>query len=214
MSLLLSILTPAVPSRLEQLGKLCEELGKQIFPGVNAEHLVLLDNKKRTVGEKRDALLRAARGKYVAFVDDDDWISEDYVSRLIGAMSGDPDVITFLQEATVNGVRGTIEFRLGNPNEGFCQKDGDKKIRRNAWHVCAWKRSRAMLSHFPATNYGEDWAFAAPLCALPGLTEVHIDRVLHYYRHDAKTTEAPPPGASLKPLQPSETMLAETTGAQ
>ena len=57
----LSILTPAVPKRMLQIAELCEELERQIG-GQPVEHLVLIDNKRRTVGEKRDALLRAARG--------------------------------------------------------------------------------------------------------------------------------------------------------
>jgi glycosyltransferase involved in cell wall biosynthesis len=197
-SITLSILTPAVPSRLEQLSELCAKLAVQIagmgqlFP---VEHLVLLDNKKRTVGEKRDALLRAAKGKYVAFLDDDDDISGDYVSSILEAAQSGPDVITFQQMATVNESTRLIEFRLGNPNERF---ETPHRVRRNAWHVCAWKRTRAILSHFPATNYGEDWAFAAPLCAIPGLREVHIPKVLHFYRHSSETTEAPPPLTAAK----------------
>lgn len=189
-----SILTPAVPSRLNgnasgSLAALCLELERQIGR-LPVEHLVFLDNKKRTVGEKREALLRMARGQYVAFVDDDDWISNHYVDRILAAADARPDVITFQQIATVNGSAGEIEFRLGHPNEPF-QSGG--LTRRNAWHVCAWRRHLAIQSHFPASNYGEDWSFAAPLCALPGLQEAHIPDVLHYYRHDAKTTEAPPP---------------------
>lgn len=197
--MILSILTPAVPSRLERLGELCRQLAVQIG-SQPVEHLVLLDNKRRTVGEKRDALLRSARGQYVAFVDDDDWVSDDYVDRILEAVrNGDspPDVITFLQQATVNGATGTIEFRLGHPNESFTpslhHSITPTFIKRNAWHVCAWRRSLAILSHFPATNYGEDWAWAAPLCRLPNLREVHIPAILHHYQHDARTTEAPAP---------------------
>ena len=187
--MILSILTPAVPSRMAQLAKLCDELARQIG-GLAVEHLTLLDNKRRTVGEKRDALLRAARGQYVAFVDDDDWISPDYVAELVKAAKEGPDVVTFWQEASVNGQIGQVSFRLGHENEPF--KPG-QLIHRNAWHVCAWRRTLAIQSRFPASNYGEDWAFAAPLCALPGLREVHIPKVLHYYRHSSETTEAPPP---------------------
>ena len=187
--MILSILTPAVPSRMAQLERLYEELVWQIG-GLAVEHLTLLDNKQRTVGEKRDALLRAARGQYVAYVDDDDWISRDYVAELVKAAKEGPDVITFLQEATVNGVTAEVEHRLGNPNESF---PGNGRIKRNAWHTCGWKRSLAIQSHFPASSFGEDWAFAAPLCAIPGLREVHIPTVLHYYRHSMETTEAPPP---------------------
>lgn len=188
--MILSILTPAVPSRLGQLARLTAELEKQIASSP-VEHLVLLDNKRRTVGEKRDALLRAARGKYVAYVDDDDWISFDYVTALLRAAEHDADVITFLQRATVNGLEGTVEFKLGNPNEPFTRGG---ITRRDAWHVCAWRRSLAICSHFPASNYGEDWEFARKLCSIPRLRETHIPVILHEYRHDSRTTEAPPPG--------------------
>lgn len=209
---ILSILTPAVPSRLPQLAKLCEEIEGQIG-SLPVEHLVLLDNKRRTVGEKRDALLRMARGKYVAFVDDDDWIAEPayeraildgqgrkvamvaypgpgYVEALLAAAEQDPDVITFRQEAIINEVSGEIVFGLGNRNEPWV---AGGTARRNAWHVCAWRRALAVLSKFPATSYGEDWAYAERLCSIPGLRAVHVDKVLHRYIHSAETTEAPPP---------------------
>lgn len=186
---ILSILTPGVPSRWHQIEALHAELARQIGDQP-VEHLILVDNKRRTVGEKRDALLRAAGGAYVAFVDDDDAVTPDYVAALLKAAQQAPDVITFRQVAVVNGQSGEIEFRLGNPNEGF--KPGGL-TKRNAWHVCAWRRTLAVLSRFPASSYGEDWAFAAPLCALPGLREVHIPAVLHEYHHSAATTEAPPP---------------------
>lgn len=188
--MILSILTPAVPSRMAQLEKLCAELARQIGT-LPVEHLVLLDNKRRTVGEKRDALLRMAHGQFVAFVDDDDWVTPDYTSSLLSAAKENPDVITFEQTATVNGKAGKIQFHLGSVNEPF---KPDEITRRNAWHICAWRRSVAILSHFPASNYGEDWAFAGPLCALPGMTETHVPRVLHFYQHSTATTEAPPPG--------------------
>lgn len=188
MSIELSILTPAVPSRIGQLEKLRAELENQIG-GLPVEWLVLLDNKRRTVGEKRDALLRAAKGLYVAFCDDDDWIAPDYVSSLLEAIMRNPDVVTFKQEATINGVTGIVEFGLGNPNEAF-KPDGVTK--RNAWHICAWRTKLAILSNFPASNYGEDWHFAARLCGIADLKSVHIDKILHHYRHAAATTEAPP----------------------
>lgn len=193
---ILSILTPAVPSRLDQLATLCDEIARQIGDQP-VEHLVLLDNKKRTVGEKRDALLRMARGQYVAFVDDDDDISREYVARILSAAESRPDVITFDQWASVNNESAIINFALGNPNESFhgsaSALDDPPIIKRNAWHICAWSRRLAIMSHFPASNYGEDWSFAAPICALPNLREVHIPEVLHFYNHSTATTEAPPP---------------------
>jgi len=184
----LSILTPAVPSRIFALNHLCKVLADQIRTGP-VEHLILVDNKRRTVGEKRDALLRSARGFYVAFVDDDDMVAPNYVQELLKATREQPDVITFCQQAHVNGASGTVEFKLGNPNEEF---KANAVVKRNAWHVCAWMRTLAIQSHFPAINYGEDWAFAEPLCKL-AKKEVHINEVLHYYRHATELSEALPP---------------------
>ena len=188
-SVTLSILTPAVPSRMGHIERLCAELAKQIG-GSAVEHLVMIDNKRRTVGEKRDALLRVAKGKYVAFVDDDDWIAPDYVSSLLESAAFNPDVITFWQEAEYNGKRSQVRFKLGQENQPF---NVDGITLRNAWHVCAWRRSTAQLSSFPAENYGEDWAWAKPLCGIPDLREAHIERVLHHYVHNSATTEAPEP---------------------
>lgn len=185
--MILSILTPAIISRLYTFKLLAEEIEKQIG-NLPVEHLVFIDNKRRSVGLKRDALLRAARGKYVAYVDDDDWIRPDYVRSIVEAAESNPDVITFNQLATINNLSGIVEFKLGNPNDPV-NPGGTTK--RNAWHVCAWRRTLAMCSHFPDLSYFEDWQFASKLCALPGLTEVHIDRVLHEYRYNSKTSQAP-----------------------
>lgn len=188
MKTILSILTPAVPKRMLQIAELCEKLADQIG-GLPVEHLVLIDNKRRTVGEKRDSLLRASRGQYVAFVDDDDDISPSYVASMLKAAESNPDVITFRQAVEYNEHRGEVEFKLGNPNEPF---KPNATTKRNAWHICAWRRSLAIMSQFPKSNYGEDWEFAKMLCALPDLREVHIPEILHTYRHSAATTEAPP----------------------
>lgn len=195
----LSILTPALPQRMEAVSKLCEIIAAEIGDAP-VEHLVFIDNKKRTVGEKRDALLRAARGQYVAYVDDDDMVAPLYVAEILAATRSEPDVITFLQQAHVKGQSATVEFKLGNPNEEF--KGGKATIKRNAWHVCAWRRLLAIQSTFPAINYGEDWAYAKPLCEI-AKTEVHIAQVLHFYRHSIESTEAPPETALARIASPA-----------
>jgi glycosyltransferase involved in cell wall biosynthesis len=185
----LSILTASVPSRISKLETLIGYIAKQIGD-LPVEHLVFIDNKRRTVGEKRDALLRMSHGEYVAYVDDDDWISEDYVYEILKAIEQKPDVVTFWQLATVNDLTSEVRFRVNQENGPFVPEG---ITHRGAWHVCAWRKRIAVCSHFPSSNHGEDWAFVGPLNALPGLSEVHISKVLHFYRHSSETTEAPPP---------------------
>lgn len=191
----LSILTPAVPSRWDRLQALTAEIERQIGD-LPVEHLVLMDNRRRSIGRKRDALLRAARGEYIAFVDDDDAIRPEYIAQILGAIQADaPDVVTFQQLAVVDGVRGVIEFRLGQRNEPFRSTSDGHAVKRCAWHVCAWRRDLAICSHFPDSNYGEDIAFAGPLNAM-AKTEAHIPQILHEYRYAAEISEAPPPKAN------------------
>lgn len=189
----LSILTPTIPQRADLLAKLSAEIQRQILDaGAEGlvEHRINDEPPPRSIGAKRDRLMREARGRYVAFVDDDDGILPGYVSAIIAAAQGDPDVITFRQQARVNGAESVVEFRLGQENGPFVPRG---ITRRNAWHVCAWRRDLAILSQFPSSNYGEDWKWAAPLCALPDLREEHILRILHRYDHSTETTAAPPP---------------------
>ena len=187
--IILSILTPSIPERWQSLNNLTEQIQNQIGDDWPVEHLVFVDNRKRSIGRKRDGLLRLARGKYVAFVDDDDHVHANYTNEILHAAKENPDVITFQQIADVNGQKGTVEFRLGNPDESF--KPGEI-TKRNAWHVCAWRTSLAIQSSFPNCNYGEDRAFSAPLCGLPGLKEIHIPKALHYYTYDSAVSRAEP----------------------
>jgi hypothetical protein len=190
---LLSILTPACWERVDQARALTEKIAAQITDPASVEHLVLYDNRHRSVGLKRQSLLDSARGRFIAFVDDDDDVSDDYVARLLQAIQTHPDaeVITFDQAATYNGKPFTVHFQLGATDEKLIL-DGpdDQVITRGPWHVCAWRREKIRHCQFLDTNFGEDHAWVYQ--ARQHVTRSHhIPRVLHHYRHDARTTLAP-----------------------
>lgn len=186
----LSILTPTIPGREAKLKLLQEKIQLQAdqYPG-QVEHLVLCDNRTRSIGAKRQSLVDICRGEYFAFVDDDDDITPDYVSSIINASIAGPDVITFLQAATYNDQISTVEFRLRQGDHAFINGGITK---RDAWHVCAWRRSKIGGCEFGETNYGEDliWCMQARKRAE---TTIHIPRVLHVYQHSADQTAAPEP---------------------
>lgn len=188
----LSILVCGTPTRArEKALPLIEKLEKQAL-FLPVEILYLLDNKKRSVGQKRQALLDIAKGKYVAYVDDDDDVGEEYIDAILSVIQAEewtnisPDVITFDQACDIAGSYGVVRFGLGNPNQDFVP--GHITL-RNAWHVCAWKREIAQSVRFLDIMDGEDWAWAEQLC-LKAQTSVHIDKVLHLYRFNPATTEA------------------------
>jgi len=182
----LSILTPTIPSRKEQLSKLSEKIAKQ-SNDLAVEHLSFADNRTRTIGAKRQALLDIARGEYIAFVDDDDDIEPDYVSEILLAIQQGPDVITFEQNSYYNGAFSKVVFGLNNRDEPF-QPNGITL--RAPWHVCVWKRELIKTCQFGESNYGEDIIWSRQARARIK-TSLHIDKTLCTYRHDAALTAAP-----------------------
>jgi hypothetical protein len=182
----LSILIATIPGREEQAKLLLDKLCDQ-SKGLPVEVLCLSDNRMRTIGAKRQALLDISRGTYVSAVDDDDDVSEDYVARLLAAAETNADVITFKQRAIYNGLESEVHFGINNQDGPFAP--GGITLRA-PWHVCAWKRERVADCLFAESNYGEDkiWCLQARKRIRTGH---HIDKVLHTYRHDAATTAAP-----------------------
>jgi len=186
MNIQLSILTPTIPSRKEQLSKLSEKIAKQ-SNDLAVEHLSFADNRTRTIGAKRQSLLDIARGEYIAFVDDDDDIEPDYVSEILLAIKQGPDVITFEQNSYYNGAFSKVVFGLNNRDEPF-QPNGITL--RAPWHVCVWKRELVKTCQFGESNYGEDIIWSRQARARIK-TSLHIDKTLCTYRHDAALTAAP-----------------------
>jgi hypothetical protein len=185
----LSILTPSVPERIDShLKTLLEKIKKQIGDKP-VEHLVFLDNKKRSIGYKREALVEIAKGKYMAFVDDDDDISDDYVDSLLEGAKSNADVITFRQTCLVNdNLPSVINFSLKNTvNQEYFP---NMIIQRMPFHVCAWRSEIAKRHKFTDKNYSEDWFWSQQLIK-DAKTEHHIDKIIHTYIYNDNVTTTP-----------------------
>ena len=154
---LLSILIPCVPSRLSlQASALLAKLEAQReLDKLDVEILLLCDNKRRPVGAKRQALLEQARGQYVAFCDDDDDVSDDYLLSLCSGAIRGKDVVTFRQRVIVTGQgEGEALFSLHHASD---EPFGvGAQFKRRPWHVCAYRRELALRGVCTEKNYGED----------------------------------------------------------
>tara|TARA_B100001063_G_scaffold138607_2_gene129510 strand:- start:17199 stop:17834 length:636 start_codon:yes stop_codon:yes gene_type:complete len=184
--ILLTILVPTVPSRINYFyPRIMKQLLEQTKKYSNIELLTFFDNKKRTIGEKRDDMLKLAKGKYVTFIDDDDRISDDYVDEIMNAITNnDVDCIVYNTICCENN--GTpylckygIEFAYGRNNEGWTGKPA---------HTMIWRRSIASKHKFKNVGWGEDidWVKRAYLDIK---TQHRIDKVLYYYDQNNGTTE-------------------------
>lgn len=183
-----SILIPSIPERFAEMVILYTKLQRLIENYQNeVEILILIDNKKRSIGEKRNDLVRLAKGDYLAFVDDDDDISEDYIEEIIKGCDSGCDIITFKQHATISGKEGIIDFSLNNENEQFV---ADAITYRKPFHVCGIRSEIAKRENFPSVGYGEDWHWMERILKNV-FTEYKIDKILHFYTYDENITQAP-----------------------
>lgn len=185
MNPILSILIPSIPERLLEVNTLFYNV-QRIMYGYDTEILMLCDNRRMSIGAKRDKLKNMAIGDYFAFVDDDDKIEENY-HFIAQAIRQHPDIITFKQKAIINDQSCIIDFDL--THEENQQFEPDKEIKRRPFHVCAWKRKLVQDISFNNSNYGEDWYWCEQ--ALKRIeTQVKIDEILHTYIFNSEKSAA------------------------
>ncbi|BBO34427.1 glycosyltransferase [Lacipirellula parvula] len=154
------------------------------------ELLVLLDNQLTSIGEKRNSLIATAQGEYVAFVDDDDRVTDDYVDSLLQAINDHAgvDCIVFDAWVTNDGAGGrTCRYGIEYDNE-----DRSDAYYRRPNHLCAIRTEIAKSVPFEAVSWHEDFCWAAALA--PRLrTQARIERVLYYYDFCSATSASASP---------------------
>jgi hypothetical protein len=183
----LSILIASIPERFDKAKALYNHIFNMIGDK-DIEVILCTDNKKRTIGEKREALKNISRGKYFMFVDDDDSLYE--LDEIYEATAKDVDVITFDSRARNNsGSSFIVNMRLGNPTEHNNDGNGNyTDLKRPPFPCCAWHEKFRWIP-YPAMNYGEDWEWVKQALPLAHI-EYHIDKVLHGYNFDPGVSAA------------------------
>lgn len=187
----LSILVCSVHTRYDTFAP---QIQKQLYDQYNllpesdqdrVEIIMLTDNKKMMLGHKRNVMVDIAQGKYIAFVDDDDRIADNYMAELLKGIESDADCVVFKAEVSLNGEPPKICDYSKDHRRDYNHKDGYYRIPN---HICCVKRAVSLKSSFPHLLYGEDAGYGKVL--LPHLkTEHKIDKVLYYYDYNAETTE-------------------------
>lgn len=183
--MLLSLLIPTIESRRGLFGSLVEALETQIRVGgrnSDVEILHLRDSGSLSIGAKRNQLVEKAAGDFVAFIDDDDQVSVDYVTRICAAIEEDPGIDCI-------GIRGLITFRGSHTHE-FIHSiryndyfSRDHTYYRPPYHLNPIRRDIAARYRFRDVSYSEDVDWALRMQRDEALKrEAFIDSVLYYYR--------------------------------
>lgn len=160
---------------------------------VDCEVITNVDSGEKTSGMKRNELMAVAAGRYVAFIDDDDTVADNYVESICNAiMQEDPDVVTFAMDVRItktfkHRVLGKTRFSQRSSREKWqlgLWPDDRRKSRMSANHLCCWKKEIARKSAWcDHLGYGDDQLWYGPLHALSAAkTSVVINECLYFYK--------------------------------
>jgi len=195
----LSILMLSIPNRLEKYQKLQNKLLEQIGDRQDVEVICLVDNKSLHIYEKRNELMRIARGSHITFLDDDDDVADNYIEKITGVIEKDPswDVISFNQHCDLDGKTCKVFCEMGNPHEPVIPLD-DKTYHdclRPPYHWCVWRKELAASEEFVANYHPQtgqscediDWLMRL----YPKVSRSYkLDDFLHIYQWSPSTTES------------------------
>lgn len=167
----LSILIAHLPNRAAFLQRLLESLPQEDSPYfrdfevlVDDREEIIIENdygdyvpKKITTGEKRNALLQRAEGKYVAFIDDDDLITEHYFPGVFEGIKNNVDCCSLRGIITDDGQNPrTFEHSLTHNHWETVRRGGKEYYLRTPTPINCIKASIAKNISFPDKTIGED----------------------------------------------------------
>jgi len=176
--MILSILICSLKDRKENLENLKTELIEQIG-SLPVQVISEVDGGEIPVGEKRNILLKKAEGEYISFVDDDDQVSADYISRIHNAVESKPDVVGIEGRVAFNG--GVFTFKHSIEYCGWYTSHVEQCFYRTPNHLNPVRRELALSAGFPPEKrFGEDQIYSQRLRPMLK-TEEYITDPIYFY---------------------------------
>jgi len=163
---LLSILIPTIEGRENFFNRLTNKLTYQINEvGIDKVQLLYYKDKRgeKTTGAKRNVLIEQSKGKFIVFVDDDDSVSNNYVSAIVGCIENNPDIdaIGIQGIYTENGSNSTF-FETGLK---YNWEKTNGWYTRTINHISPILRKHAITVKFDDITFGEDYKWTMDLKA-------------------------------------------------
>ena len=177
----LSILIPTLINRFSYLERLMKSLNNQLDESI--EVITELDSGESSIGYKRNSLLSKAKGEYISYIDDDDIVSSDYISKTLNAIQSKPDCVGIhllhiednnLKGFTYHSLRYKSWYDTTDINTGY------KRYYRNPNHINPIKRDIALKCPFPDISMGEDKEYSKNILQYLK-TEEYIIEPIYYY---------------------------------
>lgn len=177
----LSILIPVHEDHAVKSRELIDFLKSQ--QGDDVEVITYLNKGERSKGYYRNELLSWAKGKYICFVDADDWVSENYVYLLLKGIQENPTHISLKGVITTNGQNPETFEHSNKYSKWSTNHSGEVMYERYPNHLNCIRADIAKQFSFPDINHGEDHKWAEKVHNSGLLTEeYYINNILYHYR--------------------------------
>lgn len=201
-----SILIPTIPGREAGLSRLVDSIHEKIAricPSLRYEFCIEFDNREMSIGNKRQKLLQAAKGKYMSFIDDDDDITDAYIEDLYATIQG---------EYPVMRLRGRIDpytFTHSLANTLDLPMARGEVFLRPPNHLNPMMSDVAKLVHFKDGVRGEDLEWTIHMAKTGFLTrEYRTDDSRIHYIYNLGTRKIDPRTLELQKETNYATMLS------
>lgn len=179
---LLSLLICHTPDRQDFLRRLNSVLDPQLTKDVK---VYIDDSRYKKIGTKRNDLLARADGEYIAFIDDDDLISKDYIKQLMQGIKQGVDCCSLKGIITEDGQNPLI-FEHSIKYSAYRTNENGQEVRYERYpnHLNCIKSSIAKSFRFIDKNHGEDTDWATQIFNSGVIkTEHYIPYVIYYYEY-------------------------------
>ena len=179
--MILSILIPSMHKRSGMLAGMLKLIGSH--PEV--EVLTNIDDGRKSTGRKRNELIERSTGDYFVFIDDDDYITPEYIPEIIAAAKHNPDVICFNGWMTTKGLnRKDFYFSINYPYTQ-AMLNGKMIYTRYPNHLCPMRRELVKHIKFVDITIGEDYIWATEIHKLGLLKkQIIIPKFIYHYQYN------------------------------
>jgi glycosyltransferase involved in cell wall biosynthesis len=149
------------------------------------EVIVFEDDKKHSIGYKRNALKDRAAGKYLAYIDSDDRIGDNYFKHAFTGIAQGVDACGLTGIITEDG-QNPKKFVHSMRYDKYEEKDG-VYLRYNN-HLNVIQSDIAKQFKFPEINHGEDtdWATQIKKSGLIKTEYWDENEVIYHYQYRSK----------------------------
>lgn len=191
----LTVMIPTVPGRFDAyLPRILKQFNDQIdrLGTKEVELLVLYDNKIRSIGEKRNAMLSLAQGEFVVFIDDDDRVADDYLETILKVIETHPDADCIVYEClcTISEGGPVIErlCRYGVEFDYWTSPDGKSWTGLPA-HTMVYSSSIAKGHKYADMGQGEDVDWVKRACKDIKKQVRLNNKIMYFYDYDGRKSE-------------------------